>query len=83
MPGRRGLADSRSFAERVSRPLHHTKGMASCPLASACGLASIYDYVHFASRSDVSVPVFVPQITIPVCMPYMKPCFSLQLCWGS
>ncbi|KAK7177854.1 hypothetical protein PSPO01_16097 [Paraphaeosphaeria sporulosa] len=60
-------------------PLHHTKGTASCPLASACGLASIYDYVHFASRSDVSVPVFVPQITIPVCMPYMKPFFFFTI----
>ena len=38
------------------------------------GLASIYDYVHFASRSDVFVCVCVPQVVVPVFMPYSKSC---------
>ncbi|PVH90825.1 hypothetical protein DM02DRAFT_401712 [Periconia macrospinosa] len=65
MPGCRGLANSRRFAERISTPHFTTpKGVAICSLASTCGLASIYDYVHFVSRSDVSVPACFPSNTL-------------------
>jgi hypothetical protein len=37
------------------------------------GLASIYDYLHFALGSDVFACVCVPRIVIPVCMQYSKP----------
>ena len=37
------------------------------------GLASIYDYVHFVSRSDVFACLYVSSNCLPVCMPYSKP----------
>jgi hypothetical protein len=43
------------------------------PEAWRC-MASIYDYVHLVSRSDVFACVYVPQIVVPVCMPYSKSC---------
>ena len=75
MPGCRGLADSRRFAEKTSASPHFTIPMAwpAVPLPLR-GLASIYDYVHFASRSDVFACVYVPRIGVPVCMPYSKYC---------
>ncbi|KAK7177367.1 hypothetical protein PSPO01_16584 [Paraphaeosphaeria sporulosa] len=60
MPGCRDLANSRRAAKRNrNAPLHRTKSTASCSLASACGLTSIYYYIHAVTRSDVSVPVFL------------------------
>ncbi|KAK7177343.1 hypothetical protein PSPO01_16611 [Paraphaeosphaeria sporulosa] len=51
MPGCRGLANSRRAAKRNrNAPLHRTKSTASCSLASACGLASIYNYVHAVKK---------------------------------
>ncbi|KAK7177667.1 hypothetical protein PSPO01_16285 [Paraphaeosphaeria sporulosa] len=51
-----GKQPTRSKRNR-NAPLQRTKSTASRSLASACGLASIYDYVHAVMRSDVSVPV--------------------------
>jgi hypothetical protein len=37
-------------------------------------------YEHFASRSDVSACVRVPQVTVTVCMPYSKLPLSVPFC---
>lgn len=74
MPGCKGLANSRRSAEKNQHaPLHHTEDMASCSLASACGLASIYDYVHVVIKvTHLCLCVSLSTYCFSVFMPHMK-----------
>jgi hypothetical protein len=61
MPGCKGLADSRHFAEKISASPHFSIPVVWPAVPSPLrGLASIYDYVHFISKSDVFACVCVP-----------------------
>jgi hypothetical protein len=48
------------------------KGWRTAVASPMRGLASIYDYLHFALGSDLFACVCVPRIIIPVCMQYSK-----------
>ena len=84
MPGCKGLADSRRFAENLSASPHFTIPVVWPAVPSPLrGLASIYGYVHFALRSDVFACVYVPQFFVPAYVPYSKPYVCVTLFQGS